>query len=64
MKTLTALEKLEVLEERCARLEDEMNLVTGKSWEVRHEVYNQVLREIRKVEKQLSQEAVSDLIAA
>lgn len=42
MATLTAtpttLQQLERLEERCVQLEDELDRVTGKSWEIRHGV--------------------------
>ena len=62
--TPTTLQRLEHLEERCVQLEDELDKVTGKSWEIRHGVYTQVLREIKKLEKQLTRESVTDLLPA
>lgn len=68
MATLTAtpttLEKLERLEARCAQLEDEMSVVSGKTLEIRHNVYRQLLVEIKKVNKQLTRESVTDLLPA
>ena len=62
--TPTTLQRLEHLEDRCVQLEDELDKVTGKSWEIRHGVYTKVLREIKKLEKQLTRESVADFLPA
>lgn len=61
--TPTTLEKLERLEARVVQLEDEMSVVSGKSWEIRHNVYRQLLVEIKKVNKQLTTESVVCLLS-
>lgn len=62
--SLTTLEKLERLEARVVQLDDEMAIVSGKTWEIRRSIYAQALREIKKLENQLARESVTDLLPA